>query len=185
MPLKCFDGWMKKEPKQASPSTRERPRCTFEDVSEYILVACLTWWTTTSPRLRKEEEHARWAAYNSIKSVLEDTEDQKLRRSLNSTVLPTLSYARETWALTKITETQLRSTQISLERRMFGLSLGQQRERHLHNSDVRAMSKVRDAVLHADESKHRPTGQLRLKTEQCGKEVRTRARPTVAEERVV
>ncbi|EYC14813.1 hypothetical protein Y032_0039g20 [Ancylostoma ceylanicum] len=95
---------------------------------------------------------------------------------------------------------------------MLGLSLRQQKERHLHNSDVRALSKVHDAVLHADESKHRyaghlmrckdgrwcsaalrwyprdkkrprgrplrSTGQLRLKTGQCGREVGTRARPT-------
>ncbi|EYC43142.1 hypothetical protein Y032_0502g2630 [Ancylostoma ceylanicum] len=46
-------------------------------------------------------------------------------------------------------------TKISNERRMLGLSLRQQKERHLHNSDVRALSEVSDAVLHADESKHR------------------------------
>ncbi|EYC21385.1 hypothetical protein Y032_0019g3788 [Ancylostoma ceylanicum] len=69
-------------------------------------------------------------------------------------MLPALCYTSELWALTKVAETQLRATQISIERRMLGLSLRQQKERHLHNSDVRAMSKVHDADLHADESKH-------------------------------
>ncbi|EYC39515.1 hypothetical protein Y032_0653g1181 [Ancylostoma ceylanicum] len=75
MPLKCFDGQMKKEAKQALPSTRPRPRLCeahFLVGSHYffkeclskmsanmsISVACLTWRTTSSPRLRGEEEQA-------------------------------------------------------------------------------------------------------------------------------
>ncbi|XGW03198.1 hypothetical protein V3C99_014864 [Haemonchus contortus] len=104
---------------------------------------------------------AGWAAFNSIRSVLEDTRDCKLRADLfNSTVLPALSYAGETWALTKTLERRLVSTQASTERRLLGLMLSRQRELKLHYSDIRAMSKVKDALVHVDEAKHRFAGHL-------------------------
>ncbi|EYC04151.1 hypothetical protein Y032_0089g2248 [Ancylostoma ceylanicum] len=133
----------------------------LEDVSEYVYLGRLLNMENDIKREIARRGRAGWAAYNSVISVLEDTKDQKLREDLfNSTVPPALCYASETWALTKVAETQLRATQISIERRMLELSLRQQKERHLHNSDVRAMSKVHSAVLHADESKHRYAGHL-------------------------
>ncbi|EYC34231.1 hypothetical protein Y032_0001g315 [Ancylostoma ceylanicum] len=96
----------------------------LEDVSEYVYLGrLLNMENDIKPEIAMRER-AGWAAYYSIKSVLEDTKDRKLRADLfNSTVLSALCYASETWALTKIAETQLRSTQISLERCMLGLSL--------------------------------------------------------------
>ncbi|EYC26908.1 hypothetical protein Y032_0009g420 [Ancylostoma ceylanicum] len=132
---------------------------SLEEVSEYVYLGrLLNMENDIKPEIARRGR-AGWAAYNSIKSVR--TKDQKLRADFfNSTVLPALCYASEKWALTKIAEIQLRSTQISIERRMLGLSLRQQKERHLHNSDVRALSKVRVAVLPADEPKHRYAGHL-------------------------
>ena len=72
----------------------------------------------------------------------------------NSTVLPALCYACETWSLTKNVENQLRRMQASFERRMVGISLHQQRLTRLHNEDIRRMSKVRDIIFHVDKAKH-------------------------------
>ncbi|EYC05138.1 hypothetical protein Y032_0084g1798 [Ancylostoma ceylanicum] len=96
----------------------------LEDVSEYVYLSrLLNMENDIKPEIARRGRSG-WAAYNSIKSVLEDTKDQKLRADLfNLTVLPALCYTSVTWALTKIAETQLRSTQISIERRMLGLSL--------------------------------------------------------------
>ncbi|EYC36035.1 hypothetical protein Y032_0942g3146 [Ancylostoma ceylanicum] len=129
-----------------------------EDVSEYVYLGrLLNMENDIKPEIARRGR-AGWAAYNSFKS---DIKDQKLRAVLfNSTVLPALCYASETWALTKIAEIELRSTQTSIERRMLWQALRQQKERHLHNSDVKALSKVHDVVLHADESKHRHAGHL-------------------------
>ncbi|XGW03052.1 hypothetical protein V3C99_014784 [Haemonchus contortus] len=99
---------------------------------------------------------ARWAAFNSIRSVLEDTRDCKLRADFsNSTVLPALSYAGETWTLTKSLERHFMSTQASIKRRLLGLTLSRQRELKLHNANVRAMSKVKYVLVHVDDAKHR------------------------------
>uniref|UniRef100_A0A7I4Y9D3 VWFA domain-containing protein n=1 Tax=Haemonchus contortus TaxID=6289 RepID=A0A7I4Y9D3_HAECO len=102
---------------------------------------------------------AGWAAFNSIRSVLEETRDCKLRVGLfNSTVLPAHSYAGETRAVTKSLERHLMSTQVSIERRLLGLTLS--RELKLHNSDVRVVSKVKDVIVHVDETKHKFAGHL-------------------------
>ncbi|EYC14563.1 hypothetical protein Y032_0040g278 [Ancylostoma ceylanicum] len=148
-----------------SASSSQQPvllQCVhLEDVNRYVYLGRLLNMENDTRTEIARRGRADWAAYNSTKSVLEDTKNLKLRADfLNLTVLPALCYASETWALTKIAETQLHSTQISIERRMLGLSLRQQQERHLHNSDIRAMSKVHGTVLRADEVKHRYAGHL-------------------------
>ncbi|EYC00990.1 hypothetical protein Y032_0111g235 [Ancylostoma ceylanicum] len=69
----------------------------LEDVSEYVYLGrLLNMENDIKPEIERRGR-AGWAAYNSIKSVLEDTKDQKLRADLfNSTVLPALCYANET-----------------------------------------------------------------------------------------
>ncbi|XGW33870.1 hypothetical protein V3C99_017947 [Haemonchus contortus] len=104
---------------------------------------------------------AGWAAYNSNRNVIEQARDDELRATLfNSTVLPALNYSSETWSLTRNLENQLRRIQISFERRMFGITLHQQRLNRLHNEDIRSLSKVRDIILHIDQAKHTFAGHL-------------------------
>ncbi|XGW03556.1 hypothetical protein V3C99_015048 [Haemonchus contortus] len=104
---------------------------------------------------------AGWAAYNSISNVIEHTRDDELRATLfNSTVLPALSYASETWSLTKNLENQLRRMQMSLERWMVGITLHQQRLNRLHNENIRSLSNVRDIILPIDKAKHTFAGHL-------------------------
>ncbi|EYC31508.1 hypothetical protein Y032_0004g2192 [Ancylostoma ceylanicum] len=69
----------------------------LEDVSEYVYLGRLLNMENDIKAKIARRGRAGWAAYNSIKSVLEDTKDQKLRADLfNSTVLPALCYASET-----------------------------------------------------------------------------------------
>ncbi|EYC01842.1 hypothetical protein Y032_0104g3631 [Ancylostoma ceylanicum] len=96
----------------------------LEDVNEYVYLGrLLNMENDVKPEIARRGRAGR-AAYNSIKSILEDTKYQKLHADLfNSTVLLAVCYASATWALTKIAVTQLCLTQISIERRMLGLSL--------------------------------------------------------------
>ncbi|EYC17831.1 hypothetical protein Y032_0029g1894 [Ancylostoma ceylanicum] len=66
----------------------------LEDVREYVYLGrLLNMEYKIKPKIARRGR-AGWAAYNSIKSVLEDTKGQKLRADLfNSTVLPALCYA--------------------------------------------------------------------------------------------
>ena len=134
---------------------------TLEDVSEYVYLGRLL---NPSNELKPElcrRKRAGWAAYSSIKTAVEATRDPSLRAELfNSTVLPALCYAGETWTLTKALEKQLQVTQAAIERRVVGVNLFQQRERGLHNSDIRALSRVTDALQHVDKAKHRWAGHM-------------------------
>nr|CDJ93420.1 RNA-directed DNA polymerase (reverse transcriptase) domain containing protein [Haemonchus contortus] len=133
----------------------------IEDVDEYVYFGSQFNMRNDLTGELARRRKAGWAAFNSIRSVLEDTRDCKLRADLfNSTVLPALSCAGETWALTKSIERHLMSTQASIERRLLGLTLSRQRELKLHNSDIRAMSKVKDVLVHVDEARHRFAGHL-------------------------
>ncbi|EYB91985.1 hypothetical protein Y032_0199g1652 [Ancylostoma ceylanicum] len=100
----------------------------LEDVSEYVYLGCLLNMENDIKLEIAGRGRAGWVTYNSIRSVLEDTKGQKLRADLfNSPVVPALRYANETLAMTNVAETQLRSSQISIEHRMLGLSLHQQK----------------------------------------------------------
>jgi hypothetical protein len=109
---------------------------------------------------------AAWAAFGNIKAVTDASRDSRLKAELfNSTVLPALCYGCETWGMNSIAEKKLRTAQASIERRMLNMTLYQQRERQLHNTDIREMTKVKDAVQHADEAKHRWAGHIMRRTD--------------------
>lgn len=104
---------------------------------------------------------AGWAAYQNIEPVLKTSKDTRLKANLfNTTVLPALTYASETWALNEADERRLRVTQANMERRMLGLTVTQQRQQGLHNSDIRTMTQFNDVVIHADSLKHQWAGHL-------------------------
>ena len=106
-------------------------------------------------------QRAGWAAYHRIEPVLRASRDVKLKANLfNSTVIPALTYAGETWAFTEKTERKLRVTQANIERRMVGITLRQQREQNLHNTDLRRLTQVHDAVDRVNYSKHRWAGHI-------------------------
>ncbi|VDL64470.1 unnamed protein product [Nippostrongylus brasiliensis] len=133
----------------------------LENVREYVYLGRLVSMKNDLAPEIERKKRAGWAAFNSIKTVLERASNSKLRADLfNSTVLPALCYACETWSLTRKAEDQLCRMQISIKRRMAGVTLRKQPLLRLQNNDVRAMTKVRDIVLHADEAKHHFPGHV-------------------------
>ena len=112
---------------------------------------------------------AGWAAYGTIKTVIGATQDQKLKAMLfDSTVLPALTYASETWALTKVHENNINTIQAALERRLVGITLRDQRQRGLHNSDIRKRSGVKDILVHINRAKHDWAGHLLRRNDSNG-----------------
>ncbi|KAE9413872.1 hypothetical protein Angca_007641, partial [Angiostrongylus cantonensis] len=83
---------------------------------------------------------AAWGAFKSIEDVVKRTKNTRLRAHLfDSTVLPALTYASETWSL--------------LERTMLRVSRFAQVRDGIRSSDLRQRSKIKDAVLYAKQSK--------------------------------
>ncbi|KAE9415946.1 hypothetical protein Angca_005297, partial [Angiostrongylus cantonensis] len=90
---------------------------------------------------------AAWGAFKSIEDVVKRTKNTRLRAHLfDSTVLPALTYASETWSL--------------LERTMLGVSRFTQVRDGIRSSDLRQRSKIKDAVLYAKQSKIRWAGHV-------------------------
>ncbi|KAE9421742.1 hypothetical protein Angca_007259, partial [Angiostrongylus cantonensis] len=78
----------------------------------------------------------------------------------DSTVLPALTYASETWSLRKQDERSLSVIERSVERTMLGVSRFAQVRDGIRSSDLRQRSKIKDAVLYAKQSKIRWAGHV-------------------------
>ncbi|KAE9420788.1 hypothetical protein Angca_003934, partial [Angiostrongylus cantonensis] len=90
---------------------------------------------------------AAWGAFKSTEEVVKKTKNIRLRAHLfESTVLPALTYASETWSL--------------LERTMLGVSRFTQVRDGIRSSDLRQRSKFKDAVLYSKQSKIRWAGHV-------------------------
>ncbi|KAE9417235.1 hypothetical protein Angca_004423, partial [Angiostrongylus cantonensis] len=99
---------------------------------------------------------AAWGAFESIEDVVKRTKNTRLRGHLfDSTVLPALTYASETWSLRKQDERSLSVIERAVERTMLGVSRFAQVGDGIRSSDLRQRSKIKDAVLYAKQSKMR------------------------------
>ncbi|KAE9420441.1 hypothetical protein Angca_007362, partial [Angiostrongylus cantonensis] len=104
---------------------------------------------------------AAWGAFKSIEDVVKRTKNTRLGAHLfDSTVLPALTYASETWSLRKQDERSLSVIERSVERTMLGVSRFAQVRDGIRSSDLCERSKMKDAVLHAKQSKVRWAGHV-------------------------
>ncbi|KAE9416608.1 hypothetical protein Angca_005044, partial [Angiostrongylus cantonensis] len=104
---------------------------------------------------------AAWGALKSIEDVVKRTKNTRLRAHLfDSTVLPALTYASETWSLRKEDERSLSVIERAVERTMLVVSRFTQVRDGFRSSDLRQRSKIKDAVLYAKQSKIRWAGHI-------------------------
>ncbi|KAE9416929.1 hypothetical protein Angca_005976, partial [Angiostrongylus cantonensis] len=104
---------------------------------------------------------AAWGAFKSAEDVVKKTRNNRLRAHLfDSTVLPALTYASETWSLRKQDERSLSVIERSVERTMLGVSRFAQVRDGIRSSDLHQRSKIKDAALYAKLSKIRWVGHV-------------------------
>ncbi|KAE9413315.1 hypothetical protein Angca_007053, partial [Angiostrongylus cantonensis] len=97
----------------------------------------------------------------SIEDVVKRTKNTRLRAHLfDSTILPALTHASETWLLHKQNERPLSVIERAVERTMLGVSRFAQVRGGIRSSDQCQRSKIKDAVLNAKQSKIRWAGHL-------------------------
>ncbi|KAE9417271.1 hypothetical protein Angca_005857, partial [Angiostrongylus cantonensis] len=100
-------------------------------------------------------------AFKRIEYVVKRTKNIRLRAQFfDSTVLPALTYASETWSLRKQDERSLSVIERAVERTMLGVSRFTQVSHGIRSSDLRQRSKIKDAVLYAKQSKIRWAGHV-------------------------
>ncbi|KAK6764924.1 hypothetical protein RB195_025022 [Necator americanus] len=102
------------------------------------------------------EKHIR-----GFEDVVKKTRNTRLRAHLfNTTVLPTLTYASETWAFRKQEENAVSVIERTIERVMLGVSRFTQVRDGIRSSLLRQRSKIRDSAAFAKESKIRWAGHV-------------------------
>jgi hypothetical protein len=133
----------------------------LDDTPEYIYLGRLMNPTNELlPELHRRRR-AAWSAFNNIKLATDHITCRKIRAQIfDSHVLPALCYGSEQWTLTKALENRLRVTHASLERRLVGITLTEQREKGIHGKDIRELSKVTDPLKHVLRNKLRWAGHV-------------------------
>ncbi|KAE9416338.1 hypothetical protein Angca_006494, partial [Angiostrongylus cantonensis] len=101
------------------------------------------------------------AAWGAFKSRVKRTKNTRLRAHVfDSTVLPALTYASETWSLRKQPERSLSVIERAVERTMLGVCRSTKVSDEIRGSDLRQPPKIKDAVLYAKQSKIRWVGHV-------------------------
>ncbi|KAE9416943.1 hypothetical protein Angca_008311, partial [Angiostrongylus cantonensis] len=96
---------------------------------------------------------AAWGDFKCIEDVVKRTKNTRLRAHLfDSTVLPALTYAAETWSLRKQDGRSLSAIERAIERTMLGASCLTQVSDGIRSSDLRHRPIIKDAVLCAKQS---------------------------------
>ncbi|KAK6748226.1 hypothetical protein RB195_001071 [Necator americanus] len=131
-----------------------------ECTSYFYLGRKLNTMNDLTPELGRRRR-AAWGAYKSIEDVVKKTRNTRLRAHLfNTTVLPALTYASETWAFRKQEENAVSVIERAIERVMLGVPRFRQVRDGIRNSLLRQRSKIRDAAAFAKESKIRWAGHV-------------------------
>ncbi|VDP20578.1 unnamed protein product [Heligmosomoides polygyrus] len=108
-----------------------------------------------APELSRRKR-AAWGAFKSVEEVAKKTNNVRLRAHLfDSTVLPALTYASETWAIRKQDEHAISVAQGRIERTMLEVTRPTQVREGLRSSELRRRSKIRDSVAWVKSSKIR------------------------------
>ncbi|KAJ1366370.1 hypothetical protein KIN20_027010 [Parelaphostrongylus tenuis] len=134
---------------------------TISECSSYIYLGReINMMNDLAPELSRRKR-AAWGTFKSIEDVVKRTKNIRLRAHLfDSTIIPALTYAAETWSLRKQDERSLAVIERAVERSMLGVSRISQMRQRIRTSDLRQRSKIRDAVLHARISKIRWAGHV-------------------------
>ncbi|KAK6749888.1 hypothetical protein RB195_002103 [Necator americanus] len=134
----------------------EHIRCT----SYVYLGRELEMMNNLTPELDRRRR-AAWGAYKSIEDVVKKIRNPWFRAHLfNTTVLPALTYASETWAFRKQEENAVSVIERAIERVMLGVSRFTQVRDGIRSSLLRQRSKIGDAAAFAKESNIRWAGHV-------------------------
>ena len=97
-------------------------------------------------------KRAAWGAYKAIEDVVKRIKNARLRAHLfNTTVLPALTYASETWTMSKQGEHAVSVIERAVERVVLGVYRVARVREGIRSSMLRQRSKIRDAGVRQTE----------------------------------
>jgi hypothetical protein len=129
----------------------------IEEVNSYVYLGQELTMRHENSRELARRIRAGWIAFKQNEELFWELTDAKIRADLfNSTVLPAMLYASETWTLTAKDIHKLQVAQRSMERRMLKVS----RRDRIRNEDIRARTLVKDVTEEAARNKLRWAGHV-------------------------
>uniref|UniRef100_A0A0K0CVD3 Uncharacterized protein n=1 Tax=Angiostrongylus cantonensis TaxID=6313 RepID=A0A0K0CVD3_ANGCA len=119
----------------------------FECSSYVYLGREINMMNGLAPELSRRKR-AAWGAFKSIEDVVKRAKNTRLRVHLfDSTVLPALTYASETWSLRKQDERSFSVIERAVEKTVLGVSRFTQVRDEIRSSELRQRSEIKDVVL--------------------------------------
>ncbi|EYC42415.1 hypothetical protein Y032_0532g3044 [Ancylostoma ceylanicum] len=134
---------------------------TISECSSYVYLGReVNMMNDLAPELGRRKR-AAWGAYKSIEDVVKKTKNTRLRAHLfNTTVLPALTYASETWGLRKQDENAVSVIKRSIKSVMLGMTRLTQVRAGIRSSTLCQQWKISDAAVYAKLSKIRWAGHV-------------------------
>ena len=134
--------WMRNE--YCIPGVFRTNEAEIEEVKDYIYLGRRFESNNLANGEYTRRRRAGWVAFNNNRTILTDQAvPMNIRANIfNTTVLPAMLYACETWATTKNDEEKFAVTERAMERRICGITL---RDR-INNEELRRRTGVRDVV---------------------------------------
>ena len=148
--------WMRNE--YSVPGVIRTNEAVIEEVNDYIYLGRRFDSNNLANGEWTRRRRAGWVAFNNNRTVLTDQNlPMNVRAAIfNSTVLPAMLYACETWATTKNDEEKFAVTERAMERRICGVTI---RDR-ISNEKLRQRTGVRDVVDEMYAAKRRWAGHV-------------------------
>ncbi|VDP25157.1 unnamed protein product [Heligmosomoides polygyrus] len=123
---------------QVSDSSFSLNGANISECSSYVYLGReVNMANDLAPELSRRKRPA-WGAFKSVEEVAKKTKNVQLRAHLfDSTVLPALTYASETWTIRKQDEHAISVVQRGIERTMLGVTRPTQVREGLRSSELR------------------------------------------------
>ncbi|KAK6763755.1 hypothetical protein RB195_024186 [Necator americanus] len=132
------------------------------NISECTSYVYLGWELNMMNDLTPElgRRRAAWGTSKSTEDVVKTRNTRPRAHLFNTTVLPALTYASETWTFRRHEENAVSVIERAIERVMLGVSCFTQVRDGIRSSLLRQRSKIRDIAAFAKESKIRRAGHV-------------------------
>ncbi|KAJ2946424.1 hypothetical protein O0L34_g12464 [Tuta absoluta] len=130
---------------------------SIEYVDEYIYLGKLVSFDDTDKKEIDRRITTAWNRYWSLKHIFKSKITARVKgRLMDTCILPTLTYACQTWSLTEKNANKISVCQRAMERSLLRLKLKDKKR----NETIRQKTKVKDAIVHVRRLKWKWAGHL-------------------------
>ncbi|KAG7305046.1 hypothetical protein JYU34_010502 [Plutella xylostella] len=129
----------------------------IEYVEDYVYLGKLVSFRDVDKEEIERRIAIAWKKFWSLKEILKSNVAINLKKKvMDSCILPSLTYACQTWSLSEANAKRITTCQRAMERSILGIRLKDK----IRNEDIRERTGIKDALLHARRMKWKWAGHL-------------------------